>query len=54
MPRVLGSLAILVAFWIASVVLRALVVKIATARRFHAEVVTILRQLVKGATIMPR
>jgi small-conductance mechanosensitive channel len=51
MPRVLGSLAILAAFWVASIVLQALVVKIGTARRFHAEIVTILRQLVKGATL---
>src|SRR5882724_4423401 len=51
MPRVFGSLAILAAFWIASIVLQALVVKIGTARRFHAEVVTILRQLVKGAAL---
>ena len=45
MPRVLGSLAILAAFWVASIVLQALVVKIGTARRFHAEIVTILRRL---------
>ena len=51
MPRVLGSLAILAAFWIAAIVLQALVVKIGTAGRFGAGIVTILRQLVKGAAL---
>jgi len=46
-PRALGSLAILAAFLIVSIVLQALVVRIGTARRLHAEIVTMLRQLVK-------
>jgi len=50
-PRALGSLAILSAFWIVSIVLQALVVKVGTARRLHTEIVTMLRQLVKGAAL---
>ena len=50
-PRALGSLAILAAFWIIAIVLQALVVKIGTARRLHTEIVTMFRQLVKGAAL---
>jgi len=50
-PRALGSLSILAAFLIVSIVLQALVVRIGTARRLHAEIVTMLRQLVKGAAL---
>ena len=50
-PRALGSLAILAACLIVSIVLQGLVVRIGTARRLHAEIVTMLRQLVKGAAL---
>jgi small conductance mechanosensitive channel len=50
-PRVLASIAIFAAFWVASIVFQAIVVKVGTTRRFHAEMVTVIRQVVKGAVL---
>ena len=50
-PRLLASVAIFAAFWAAAILLQAIVVKVGTARRFHAEMVTVIRQVVKGALL---
>jgi small-conductance mechanosensitive channel len=50
-PRVLASLAIFAAFWVGSIVLQAVVVRLGHARRVHTEMLTVLRQAVKTAAL---
>ena len=50
-PRVLGSLAVLAAFWMLSVVAQRLIVRIGRLRRLPADVVTLICQTAKAAAL---
>src|SRR5438105_2155709 len=46
-PRLLGSLAIFAAFWALALVVQGILIRLASIRRFHDDVLTVLRQAVK-------
>lgn len=50
-PRLLGSIGIFAAFWVAAIVVRAVVVRVGTTRLVHRDIVAVLAQGLKMAVL---